>query len=94
MCSACDNHVMYMCASYIICFVKEKVERKKQREEELEIKKKKQDKLNEELKEEESKKKKKEMAELEKRMAEDKLEALKKTPIGAKVFNDLTAEVS
>ncbi len=66
----------------------------KQKVEELEIKKRKREKLDVELKEEQDKKKKNEMAELEKRMAEDKLEALKKTPIGAKVFNDLTADVS
>lgn len=60
----------------------------------MERKKKKQEKLDEELKEEQDKKKKKEMAELQKKMAEDKLEALRKTAIGAKVFSDITAEVS
>lgn len=45
------------------------------------------------MKEEMDKKKKKETAELEKKIAEDKLEALKKTAIGAKAFADITAEV-
>ena len=45
------------------------------------------------MKEEEDRKKRREREELEKRMVEDKLEALKKTPIGAKAFQDMKPEV-
>lgn len=55
--------------------------------------KKKQEKLDEEMKEEMDKKKKRETAELEKKIAEDKLEALRKTAVGAKAFADVTVEV-
>ena len=67
---------------------------KKLKAEEREKKKREKEKLEVEMKAEEEKKKRREKEDIEKRIAEDKLEALKKTPIGAKVFSDMTADVS
>ena len=50
-------------------------------------------KLDEDLKKEEDEKKKKDIADMKKKMAEDKLEALKKTPLGARAFASVTADV-
>lgn len=46
------------------------------------------------IKKEEEEKKKKEIEEMKRKMAQDKLEALKKTPLGARAFADVTAAVS
>ena len=52
-----------------------------------------QERLGREAKEREEESKRQEMAELKRKLAQEKLEALKKTAVGARVFADVTVEV-
>ena len=60
----------------------------------MELREQQQKKHAEEMKKEEEEKKKKEISDMRKRLARDKLDALKKTAIGARAFAEVTADVS
>ena len=60
----------------------------------MELREQQQKKHAEEMKKEEEEKKKKEINDMRKKLARDKLDALKKTPIGARAFAEVTADVS
>lgn len=71
---------------------KDKAEKEKVDKMEAERREEQKKKLDEDLKKEEDEKKKKDIADMKKKMAEDKLEALKKTPLGARAFATVTAD--
>lgn len=60
----------------------------------MELRKEREKVLQDDLEKEKEEKKKKEIEEMRRKIAEEKLESLKKTPLGARAFADITASVS
>jgi translation initiation factor 3 subunit A len=71
--------------------LKEMEERTKEEKKELELRQERRKILEADMKREEEEKKKKDVEDMKRKIAEDKLESLKKTPLGARAFADVTA---
>ena len=74
-------------------FIQEQQEEEERRQREKQERQAEEERLKREAKEREEEKQKKEVEEMKLKRAQDRLEALKKTPVGAKALADVTAEV-
>ena len=98
--SSCALHSMFSCmgsASLSLCLScaqQEQQEREEQEKKEGERRKLELERLEQDKKEREEEVKKKELEDMKRKIAEEKLEALRKTGLGARAFADITAHVS